>query len=75
METFFKEFEKIIKQLKIKKNQINLDDEYIVQLSSIYGGFTNCGRRITQAAKFIDFYVHDILDYTLLNKNENGFVK
>ena len=30
---------------------------------------------MTQAAKFIDFYVHDILDYTLLNKNENGFVK
>jgi len=54
---------------------MKMKDEYIVQLSSIYSGFTNCGRRITQAAKFIDFYVHDILDYTLLNKNENGFVK
>ena len=30
---------------------------------------------MTQAAKFIDFFVHDILDYTLLNKNEVGFVK
>ena len=42
---------------------------------SVYTGLFNSGRKITQAAKFIDFFVHDILDYTLLNKNEVGFVK
>ena len=42
---------------------------------SIYDGLYTSGRKITQAAKFIDFFVHDILDYTLLNKNEVGFVK
>ena len=42
---------------------------------SVYNGLHNCGRKLTQAAKFIDFFVHDILDYTLLNKNEVGFVK
>ena len=27
------------------------------------------------AVKFIDFFVHDILDYTLLNKKDRNFVK
>ena len=27
------------------------------------------------ATKFIDFFVHDILDYTLLNNKENKFTK
>ena len=42
---------------------------------SVYDGLSNSGRKIIQAAKFIDFFVHDILDYTLLNKNEVGFIK
>lgn len=42
---------------------------------SIYDGLYQSGRKITQAAKFIDFFVHDILDYTLLKKNAIGFVK
>ena len=27
------------------------------------------------ACKFIDFFVHDILDYTLLNKESKNFMK
>jgi signal transduction histidine kinase len=27
------------------------------------------------ASKFIDFFVHDILDYTLLNKDQKNFIK
>ena len=27
------------------------------------------------ATKFIDFFVHDILDYTVLNKQEKNFTK
>ena len=27
------------------------------------------------ATKFIDFFVHDILDYTLLNKDDKNFTK
>jgi len=27
------------------------------------------------AAKFIDFFVHDILDYTMINKKEAAFAK
>ena len=27
------------------------------------------------AAKFIDYFVHDIIDYTILNKQEKNFAK
>ena len=30
---------------------------------------------MTIATKFIDFFVHDILDYTVLNKDEKNFTK
>lgn len=35
----------------------------------------NCGKKLTSAAKFIDFFVHDILDYTILNKDSTNFKK
>lgn len=30
---------------------------------------------MSSACKFIDFFVHDILDYTLLNKDGKNFMK
>jgi len=27
------------------------------------------------ASKFIDFFVHDVLDYTILNKDSKNFIK
>ena len=33
-----------------------------------------CGKKISSATKFIDFFVHDILDYTLLNEKDENFV-
>lgn len=30
---------------------------------------------MSSATKFIDFFVHDILDYTILNKQEKNFTK
>ena len=35
----------------------------------------SCGEKMTSSTKFIDFFVHDILDYTILNKDEINFVK
>jgi signal transduction histidine kinase len=32
-------------------------------------------KKIVSAAKFIDYFVHDMLDYTMLNKEEKNFVK
>ena len=44
-------------------------------LNEIYGGIYTCGEKLTSAAKFVDFFVHDILDYTILNKDEKNFTK
>ena len=41
----------------------------------VYDQIHNCGLKMSSATKFIDFFVHDILDYTMLNKNVNSFVK
>ena len=30
---------------------------------------------MTSACKFIDFFVHDILDYTILNEEDRNFIK
>ena len=32
-------------------------------------------QKMAQAASFIDFFVHDILDYTILNKDDKNFQK
>ena len=36
--------------------------------------FEVCVSKISSATKFIDFFVHDILDYTLLNEKEENFM-
>lgn len=38
-------------------------------------GLYCCGSKIFSAAKFIDYFVHDILDYTILNKDCKNFIK
>jgi len=30
---------------------------------------------MSSASKFIDFFVHDLLDYTILNKDATNFIK
>jgi hypothetical protein len=47
----------------------------IQKLSRILVGLENCGNKMSSAAKFIDYFVHDILDYTILNKEEKNFAK
>lgn len=45
------------------------------KLRRILVGLENCGNKMSSAAKFIDYFVHDILDYTILNKEEKNFAK
>jgi len=37
--------------------------------------FETCSKKITSATTFIDFFVNDILDYTLLNEKEANFME
>lgn len=34
-----------------------------------------CGKKIVSATKFIDYFVHDMLDYSILNQDEKKFTK
>ena len=34
-----------------------------------------CTNKIVSASKFIDFFIHDMLDYSLINKDATNFTK
>ena len=34
-----------------------------------------CGKKILSASKLIDYFVHDMLDYSILNKDSKNFIK
>jgi CheY-like chemotaxis protein len=47
----------------------------ILQIKEIWQQLQVCGGKIKSAASFIDFFSHDILDYTMLNQKTINFVK
>jgi hypothetical protein len=71
MQNYFENFAELIEFLKSK----NVEEEAIDSLKKIFDGMHSCGKKIFSATKFIDFFVHDILDYTILNKEQKNFVK
>lgn len=58
-------------------NILNYIEDYDIQnkLVHVYENIYNCGKKMASATKFIDFFVHDILDYTILNKESSAFMK
>ena len=38
-------------------------------------GLINVRRKISQSTKFIDYFVHDMLDYSILNNKVKNFIK
>ena len=68
MKEFFRNFNSVLKEMK--------EDPVVVEkLKQIQTGLEQCSGKMSSACKFIDFFVHDILDYTLLNKESNTFMK
>ena len=45
------------------------------KMSLICDGLEKNSFKMTSSAKFIDYFVHDMLDYTILNKEEKNFMK
>ena len=72
MKTHFKSFEIVINLLE---NDPSVSDEVIEKLEKIHDGLKGNAKKIFSAAKFVDYFVHDILDYTMLNKDSKNFVK
>ena len=67
MMNFFQRFTNLINQIS--------DVEIAQQLKEVYSSIHNCGKKMASATKFIDFFVHDILDYTILNQDSKNFIK
>jgi len=66
MKTFLENISQIIQTSK---------SEYSDELQQIYVGMMNCCQKMTSSANIIDFFVHDILDYTILTNDDKNFIK
>ena len=44
-------------------------------VEKIHEGLKISTKKIVCASKFIDYFVHDMLDYTILNKEDKNFMK
>lgn len=49
--------------------------DLLAKFNNFKGGIEESCSKMFSASKFIDFFVHDILDYTLLNKDQKNFIK
>lgn len=52
-----------------------MDSELLAQLKNIKLKIKLVNDKINSATKFIDFFVHDLLDYAILQKKKNNFIK
>ena len=44
-------------------------------MDKVYRGLKDCGKKIVSATKFIDYFVHDMLDYSVLNQDDQKFTR
>lgn len=44
-------------------------------LEKLHEDLSKCTKKIISTSKFIDYFVHDMLDYTILNKDDKSFTK
>ena len=54
---------------------MNILEQISQKLSLICEGSEKNSDKMTCSAKFIDYFVHDILDYTVLTNDSQNFVK
>ena len=75
MESYLLSFGKIIYTLKKTDKDQVITKDLVDKLDTIHEGIQVSGQKMFSATKFIDYFVHDILDYTILNKQEKNFTK
>ena len=61
--------------INLHRNDPSISKDVLKKLDQIYNGLKESAKKIFSAAKFVDYFVHDILDYTMLNKESQNFVK
>jgi len=76
MDEFFELFMNVLLTLSKSDSLTPIEiKEIFNKLESSYKGLNACGKKLKSASKFVDFFVHDILDYTMLNKDDTNFTK
>jgi hypothetical protein len=62
----------LIKPLESKTPELG---KILTIITKIHEGLKVTTKKIVSASKFIDYFVHDMLDYTILNEQDNNFTK
>ena len=75
MKSYFLNFSTILYNLKKAEGDQMISRDLVDKLDDINEGIQACGQKMFSATKFIDYFVHDILDYTVLNKQAKNFTK
>ena len=50
-------------------------EELKLQLENVLDKVKECTKKMSSSTKFIDFFVHDMLDYTILKNSSKIFMK
>jgi hypothetical protein len=62
--------EVMIDQLELLLQSGSTDKHRIAQ---VIGEIKECRKKIKNSSEFVDFFIHDILDYSVINKKESTF--
>ena len=68
MDSCFDQFSVLIDSIESQQPEI-----IKFELKEVYQKFKSCNKKLVSASKFIDFFAHDILDYTILKKDSKKF--
>ena len=72
MKNYLIAFKKLITE---KKESFGVENQILEQIETIFEGISKCARKMQHATKYIDFFVGDILDYSVLNEASENFQK
>ena len=60
---------------KLMATQRDENNPVFEQIELIFRGIDVCARKMQHATKFVEFFVGDILDYSVLNEGSENFKK
>ena len=75
MKSLLKSLSQIIKKLERRLPPDSEMKQFLEKIQKIYNGLQSSSFKMNSAAKLIDFFVHDILDYTILQTTIENFKK
>ena len=59
----------------LSQSSISSPSEFLNKLKGIYIDLKECASKISSSVKFVDHFVHDILDFAVMRKSSESFQK